>query len=192
MNKDKPSKIKIVLIEDHYVTRLGLSLVLSEIDILEMVGEADSGLSGVAVVAARRPDVVLLDLGLPDIDGIECAKRIKSLQGSDKVHILMRTSHEENKAVIDTFSAGADGFCLKDCDDLVLISAIKDVFYGKTFLDPRIGVRLADFLSDSPNRHYLKDLYITSLDLEFLRSLPRPNDDARLKTILQKIAKIQL
>ena len=100
--------------------------------------------------------------------------------------------HEENKAVIDTFSAGADGFCLKDCDDLVLISAIKDVFYGKTYLDPRIGVRLADFLSDSPNRHYLKDLYITSLDLEFLRSLPRPNDDARLKTILQKIAKIQL
>ena len=192
MNKDKPSKIKIALIEDHYVTRLGLSLVLSEIDSLETVGEADSGLSGVAVVAARRPDVVLLDLGLPDIDGIECAKRIKSLQGSDKVHILMRTSHEENKAVIDTFSAGADCFCLKDCDDLVLISAIKDVFYGKTFLDPRIGVRLADFLSDSPNRHYLKDLYITSLDLEFLRSLPRPNDDARLKTILQKIAKIQL
>lgn len=103
MNKDKPSKIKIALIEDHYVTRLGLSLVLSEIDSLETVGEADSGLSGVAVVAARRPDVVLLDLGLPDIDGIECAKRIKSLQGSDKVHILMRTSHEENKAVIDTF-----------------------------------------------------------------------------------------
>lgn len=187
--KGKLPKIKIALIEDHYVTRLGLSLVLSDTDSLEMVGLADSGVSGVEVVAAKQPDVVLLDLGLPDIDGIECARRIKSLAGGDQVHILMRTSHQENKAVIDTLTAGAEGFCLKDCDDSVLIGAIQAIFCGNVYLDPRIGIRLADYLSDPRNKHDLDKMRITSADLEFLRTLEQANDDARLKTILQKIAR---
>ena len=130
-------KVKVLLVEDHEMTRMGLEVGISKTDTLELVGQAENGLKGVELAQKLLPDVILMDIGLPEIDGIEATRRIKELKLNSKV--LMFTSREDENDVFDALSAGADGYVTKGTNIAQLTSAIMAVSTGASWLDPAIA-----------------------------------------------------
>jgi DNA-binding NarL/FixJ family response regulator len=131
------NKIKIIIIEDHVLTRIGLKTALEESSKLEIVGEAEYGETGVNLAKQIEPDVVIMDLGLPNMNGIEATKLIKEQNNNIKVLIL--TSHDDEKEIIGALGAGADAYCLKDINPMKLIPVIEGIAQGGVWLDPVIA-----------------------------------------------------
>lgn len=131
------SDVRVLLVEDHTMTRMGLSLVLEKAEGIELVAEAEDGLSGVEKASEFLPDVILMDIGLPVIDGIEATKRIKELGLESKV--LIFTSRDSEDDVFACFKAGADGYIMKGSSPIQTTSAIKAVSDGTAWLDPAIA-----------------------------------------------------
>ena len=131
------SNITVLLVEDHTMTRMGLSLVLEKADGIELVAEAEDGLSGVQKALELNPDVILMDIGLPNIDGIEATKRIKETGSESKV--LIFTSRDNENDVFACFKAGADGYIMKGANPEQTTNAIKAVSEGTAWIDPAIA-----------------------------------------------------
>lgn len=131
------SDISVLLIEDHTMTRMGLSLVLEKAQGITLVAEAEDGLSGVEFAQKFLPDVILMDIGLPNIDGIEATKRIKDMGLESKV--LIFTSRDNEDDVFACFQAGADGYIMKGSSPEQTTTAIKAVNEGIGWLDPAIA-----------------------------------------------------
>lgn len=145
------SVIRLVLVEDYKLVRIGLRSVLNEDPRIEVVGEAETGEQGIELVKQLKPDLVILDLGLPGIDGIEVTKVIKGIDENIKVVIL--TSHEVEDEVLAALSAGANAYCLKEITSSRLIEVVKSVFEGAAWLDPAIaGMALEMFSSTGAYR----------------------------------------
>lgn len=130
-------KIKVLLVEDHTMTRLGLSLVLAKNENIEIVGEAEDGKNGVDLAKSLLPDVILMDIGLPHIDGIEATRLIKTANLHSK--ILIFTSRDSEDDVFSALAAGADGYIMKGASEIQIISAITAVGEGTAWLDPAIA-----------------------------------------------------
>lgn len=131
------SNIKVLLVEDHTMTRMGLSLVLDKAEGVELVAEAEDGLVGVELARKFEPDVILMDIGLPVIDGIEATKRVKEMGLRSKV--LIFTSRDNEDDVFACFQAGADGYIMKGSTPEQTTNAIKAVNDGTAWLDPAIA-----------------------------------------------------
>ena len=129
--------VKVLLVEDHMMVRLGLSLVFDNTDEIELIGEADNGKKGVELALELIPDVVLMDIGLPELDGIQATSIIK--KANPNIKILIFTSRESDDDVFDALSAGADGYIMKGANEQQMISAIKAVSEGTAWLDPAIA-----------------------------------------------------
>lgn len=129
--------IRVLLVEDHTMTRMGLSLVLEKAEGVELVAEAEDGLSGVEKAKELCPDVILMDIGLPQIDGIEATRRIKDANLNSK--ILIFTSRDSEDDVFDSFKAGADGYIMKGSTPEQTTNAIKAVSEGTAWIDPAIA-----------------------------------------------------
>ncbi len=131
------SEIKVLLVEDHTMTRMGLSLVLSQAEGIKLIGEAEDGQQGVAMAKELLPDVILMDIGLPIIDGIEATKLIRNAGLNSK--ILMFTSRDSEEDVFASLASGADGYVMKGINPEQLQSAIKAVNEGTAWLDPAVA-----------------------------------------------------
>ena len=129
--------IKVLLVEDHEMTRLGISLVCENTEGLELIAQAENGRQGIELTDKLHPDVVLMDIGLPEIDGIQAAEIIKEKVPDTK--ILMFTSRESEEDIFDSLAAGADGYMMKGTDKNQMITAIKTVAEGAAWLDPSIA-----------------------------------------------------
>ncbi len=129
--------IKVLLVEDHKMVRLGLSLVFEHCDGVELIGEADDGKKGVEMALKLLPDVVLMDIGLPELDGIQATSIIK--KNNKNIKVLIFTSRETDDDVFDSLSAGADGYIMKGSNEEQIINAIKAVAEGTAWLDPAIA-----------------------------------------------------
>lgn len=138
------TSLRTIIIEDHEVTRLGLRKMLEGIPDIELVGEAGDGLKGLEICTELRPDLVLLDIGLPRMDGIECTKAIKA---EIQTRIILLTSHSNREDVSAGLAAGADAYCLKDIGVDQLASAIRAVKDGAIWLDPGIASKIMGLLS---------------------------------------------
>lgn len=128
---------KIMLVEDHAVVRLGLKTLIEKNTEMIVCAEAGTLRESYSKLSECNPDLVLLDIKLPDGSGIEGCKRIKKTSPSTKVIIL--TAYAENHIIIDSIKAGAEGFLLKNANGDVIISAIEDVIHGKSVLDSSIA-----------------------------------------------------
>ena len=131
---------RLVMVEDHELSRFGLVMAMSGHDNLQVVGEADNGKDGVTIVLETKPDIVLMDIGLPDIDGITATRAIKEVLPETKV--IMLTSMNQQDEVLAALTAGADAYCLKDIKLDRLYQVIEMVCDGAIWLDPTIA-RLA-------------------------------------------------
>ncbi|MFE0462533.1 response regulator [Kitasatospora sp. NPDC058965] len=138
--------IRVLLVDDHQVVRRGLRTFLEVQDDIEVVGEAADGAEGVAKARELGPHVVLMDLKMPGVDGIEALRRLK--EEGNPARVLIVTSFTEHRTVVPALRAGAAGYVYKDVDPEALAGAIRSVHAGHVLLQPELaGALLAD---DSP------------------------------------------
>ena len=136
------SKIRIVIIEDHDLTRMGLKAALQQREDIAVIGEAADGKQGLALLNRAQPDVAIVDIGLPDIDGIELTRQFKSSDSTESpiaTRILMLTMHDTEESVMAAFAAGADSYSVKDVDVKQLVEAIRLTYEGQVWIDPAIA-----------------------------------------------------
>lgn len=136
---DSPT-INIFIAEDHEITRVGLKLTLEHIPGFRVVGEAEDGRCTVQKVGELKPHVVLMDIGLPLMDGIDATCKIKEEVPGTRV--IMLTSHDNDRDIFAALGAGADGYCLKEVSGNQLVMAIRAVADGVAWLDPGVASRV--------------------------------------------------
>lgn len=137
MADESTRTIRVVLVEDHLLTRIGLKTVIERTPDIKVIGEAEDGEQAIERVGELQPDVVLMDVGMPVMDGIEAAKNIKNKY--PKVEIVMLTSHDNERDIFASLAAGASGYCLKDVEPARLYTAIRSVGTGDLWLDSAIA-----------------------------------------------------
>ena len=148
MNPNPMKPIRVLLVDDHEVVRVGLRTLLSKVQDIEIVGEAATVATAVVETVHGRPDVVLLDVRLPDGSGFEACRQIQKLDLETRVLIL--TSFAEDDLVQEAIMAGADGYLLKEIDGEGLVRAIRDVAAGKSILDPAVTRNVLDRFKAGP------------------------------------------
>ncbi len=134
------SKARIVIAEDQTLVRQGLKSLLAEGDQYEVVGEAEDGLEAIRRVAKLKPDLVLLDLAMPRMNGISAIKAIKQQQPETK--IIAITFHTSDEYILAAFESGADGYCLKNDTHANLLLALKRVMDGKRYISPEVSDKI--------------------------------------------------
>lgn len=151
MSAPESRPIRLVLVDDHKVVRLGLHTLLSGHPGLEIVGEAGTVAAAVEAVVRLQPDVVLMDVRLPDGDGFEACRQIRRSQVETRV--LFLTSFAEEQIVLESIDAGGDGYLLKEIDEEHLVRAIRTVASGQSILDPAVTRRVLEHVknSDTPS-----------------------------------------
>ena len=133
-------KKRILLVDDHNLLRAGLRALLSQDPDIEIVGEADNGLDAVRAIRMHVPDLVLMDLNMPGMNGLEAIVDIK--RRYPDTHVLVLTLHKTDEYIHETLRAGADGYILKDATHDELRIAIRSVLNGKTYLSPDISAKV--------------------------------------------------
>lgn len=129
--------IKVLLVDDHQVVRRGLRTFLEVQDDIEVVGEAADGAEGVALAGELQPDVILMDVKMPGMDGVEALRRLRELD--HRARVLVVTSFTEQRTVIPALRAGAAGYVYKDIDPDALVGAIRSVHAGHVLLQPEVA-----------------------------------------------------
>lgn len=137
---------RVLLVDDDALVRAGLRMILSSSEELEVVGEAADGADAVAAVQAHRPDVVLMDIRMPGMDGIAATSAIRRLDRPP--HVIVLTTFQADEHVMDALRAGADGFLLKDTEPAAIIDAVRLVAAGEAMLSPSVTRTLLSHLGD--------------------------------------------
>jgi len=139
------NSIRVVLADDHKLMRAGLRLVVDQQPDLSVVGEADDGRQAVELAKSLRPDVVVMDIGMPNLNGIEAARQIRDIRPDAAV--VMLSMHSDEGYVLRALGAGARAYLLKDSATTDLVQAIHAVFEGKSFFSPAVSkVLLQDYM----------------------------------------------
>jgi DNA-binding NarL/FixJ family response regulator len=136
------TNLRIVLVEDHDLTRIGLRTALQRVPGIEVVGESPNGAQGLKLIHQVQPDVAVVDIGLPDIDGIELTRQLKHSNtrvDSNRPRVLILTMQDDEEAVLAAFAAGADSYCTKDISIERLTEALQTTFEGNAWIDPVIA-----------------------------------------------------
>ncbi|WP_431047428.1 response regulator [Streptomyces sp. P1-3] len=181
VSDDPGAGLRAVIVDDQALVRTGFRMILAS-DGIEVVGEATTGGEAVAVVRRTRPDVVLMDIRMPEMDGIEATRRILA-DGSTPTRIIILTTYDLNEYVYEALSAGASGFLLKDVSPDHLVAAVRLVRANDALLAPKITRRLIERFSPradvKPMVH--RDLSgLTTRELEVLRLLATGLSNAEL------------
>ncbi|MFP4531414.1 MAG: response regulator [Desulfobacterales bacterium] len=131
------NKKTVFIAEDHQLFRDGLKAMLAAKEGLEVIGEARDGLEAINSIKKKQPDLLLLDLSMPRLSGISVIKELR--RHFSDMRILVLTIHESDQYVIETFEAGANGYCIKDASREELLLAINSILSGKTYISPGIA-----------------------------------------------------
>ncbi len=150
--------IRLMLVEDHKLIRVGIKTLFEETDGFEVVAEAESGKEAISKALSIKPDVILLDLGLPDISGLKVIKELNDNNCSSKVVILSSRNNDEE--IIKVLSLGAYAYVIKDINTEILLTIVKTVNEGAMWLDPKIVPALRD-KSDKiiPSKHTTRAMF---------------------------------
>ena len=148
--------LRILIVEDDPIMCLGLKQLLSSQPQKSVVGIAEDGVRGVEAALSLKPDLVLIDMGMPHLDGIAATQQIKT--ALPEVRVLILTSHTAELEIIAALSSGADGYCVKGIDFNKLLTAIATVEDGATYLDAQIAQKIVNHLQINPNRKTNRDL----------------------------------
>ena len=163
--------IRILIVDDHAVVRRGLSAILETEPDLEVVGEAENGNQAVWKTRSLQPDVILMDLVMPEKDGIEAIKEIK--KDDAKANILVITSFAEDEKVFPAIKAGALGYLLKDSSPDDLIQAIHEIHQGKASLHPTIARKLIMEIKEDGPKTKPSEQVLTTREVEVLTLIAR-------------------
>lgn len=160
-------KIRVLLTDDHTILREGLRALLEHYPDIQVVGEAQDGAEAIAQVEALRPTVVLMDIAMPGINGLEATRQIRRQYPETRVLIL--TQHEDRQYVIPLFQAGASGYVLKRALGADLVNALRTVAQGETFLPPSVATTVLEQVQQSDRSNGSKTL--TPREREILKHI---------------------
>src|SRR5574344_476786 len=135
--KEKTQTIKVVIIEDFKLTRVGLRCALNANSDIKVIGECENAIIGIETIKKLKPDVVLMDLGLPEMNGLEATIKVKEF--APEIKIIALTSHDREEEVIAALASGANGYCLKDIDPTKLADVVRDVSNGVCWIDSQVA-----------------------------------------------------
>lgn len=162
-------RYRIVIAEDHTILREGLRSLLSSHPEFEIVGEAEDGREAIRCVEKFKPDLILTDLSMPRMNGMEAVQEIKRQNPQTKVLVL--TVHKTEEYILSALKAGADGYLLKDSTHVELVMAVKKVLSGKPYISPEVSERVIEGYLEGRKRVRSKTSYetLTSREREILK-----------------------
>ena len=152
-SEKKTELIKIVIVEDFKLTRVGLRCALNANPDLNVVAESEDAIEGLKLIERTKPDVVLMDLGLPGMNGIKAMLKIREF--SNDIKIIALTSHDREEEVLAALSSGANAYCLKDIDPQKLADVVRDVYEGVCWIDPMVAQMALNSLPKAENIGFL-------------------------------------
>lgn len=165
-------KIKVVIVDDHALIREGIKKLLELEENFEIAALAGDGYEALDVIKDVRPDVVLLDINMPNMNGIDCLKQIKSLYPDTKV--IMLTIHEDAEYLIETINIGAEGYVLKDADVSSLVKAIQKVVQGEVYIHPTLsGILVREYKRKDRNIEDVIGNNLTKREYEVIRLISK-------------------
>jgi len=172
--------IRVLVVDDQALVRAGFRMILEAEPDVEVVGEAGDGLEAVTAVQRHRPDVVLMDVRMPNLDGIAATRRI--LEGDNAAKVLMLTTFDMDEYVYEAFRAGASGFLLKDVPPERLVAGIRAVALGEALLAPSVTRRLIEaFVRRQPARALPRSIEdLTAREREVLELMARGLSNAEI------------
>lgn len=163
------AKSNILIVEDHELTRFGLKTTFDGVDFVETVFEAEYAQKAIDIINNNKIDLIIMDLGLPNINGIEATKKIRSK--NKEVRIVILTSHDDEKEVLESLKAGANAYCSKEINPSRLVEVVRSVLDGASWFDPRIAhvVLKAATNSDIPEVSAKNEYGLTSRESQILK-----------------------
>ena len=175
--------MNIAIVDDHPLFRSGVRNLIEATDDLTLLWEGSSGTEALRLAGEQAPDLILMDIRMPDMDGIEATRRIK--ESHPHIHVLILSMHKDDKSVQAVMKAGARGFLLKEEDGVELLQAIRMVGSGRAVFSPDIANRLAGYFEESmkPANSLLSQL--TGREREVLEWLVQGDSNARIAQRLQ-------
>ncbi|MEE9198796.1 MAG: response regulator transcription factor, partial [Dehalococcoidia bacterium] len=162
--------IRVLIADDHPIVREGLTTVLNLEEDLEVVGQASTGVEAVSLAGKLRPDIILMDLQMPEMDGVEAIKRVK--EKSPHIEIIILTTYDTDEYIFRGLEAGARAFVLKDVSPTEVVDAIRAVHRGESVLEPRIATRVLDRLGQL-SRASVSEEVLSSREVEVLRQVAK-------------------
>jgi DNA-binding NarL/FixJ family response regulator len=174
----------IVLAEDHTILREGLKALLSSQPDLTIVGEAGDGLEAIRCVRDHSPDMILLDLSMPRMTGLDAIKEIKRVSSDTKIIVL--TVHSTEEYILATLQAGADGYVLKDAHSTELMTAIRHVLDGRRYLSPSISGTIIDGLLQGKKAFAIRSSWetLTQREREILKLVAEGHKNKEIADLL--------
>jgi NarL family two-component system response regulator LiaR len=165
------SPVKVMIVDDHLIVRQGLRTLLELMDDIEVIGEAPNGKAAVAKAAELHPDVILMDLMMPEMNGIEATRLI--CQSGQDVKVIALTSFAEDSNVIPAIQAGATSFLLKDVSPVDLVDAVRAASRGEARLHPSVARKLMNQVAVAPQSSNQRKDDITEREMEVLQLVAR-------------------
>lgn len=169
------SKIRILIVDDHEMVRLGISSFLSTEEDMEVVGEAANGLDAIKLVEEHKPEVILMDLVMPVMDGIETTRKIKEIHPEGKVIIL--TSFIDDQQVFPAIEAGAFSYLLKSTKANEIAEAIRNAVHGESVIEPAVAKKLMDRMRRGFERLPHEDLTEREMEVLLLLGEAKTNQE---------------
>lgn len=163
-------KSKILIIEDHELTRFGLKTAFESCEFVDAIYEAESAEKGLEIVSDKEVDLIVMDLGLPGMNGIEATKQVKDLNKDIKIVVL--TSHNDEQEVLNSLRAGANAYCSKEINPKRLIQVVQSVLDGAAWFDPSISHIVLNAATKSQNVSTFKperNYNLTSRETQILK-----------------------
>jgi len=181
-------KIRILLVDDHKILRDGIRSLLKGYDDMEIVGEAADGRTAIRLVKELSPDVVIMDISMPDLNGIDATRKI--IADNLNVHIIALSMHYDKQFISETFKAGASGYLIKDSAFDELEHAVRIVMDGKTYMNPQIASLVVESLvsQSTPSRRKAFSL-LTEREREVLQHIAEGKSTKQIATDLSVSAK---